>query len=290
MDESRFLIVGAYGQLGKALQAKYPKAIAVDRDTFDMTNWEMLAAYDWSKVDVILNAAAFTNVDGAETPEGRVPAWKINATAVGYLSKIAAEHGITLVHVSSDYVFDGTHSPHPEDEDVAPLSVYGQAKAAGDIAASVAPKYYILRTHALIGDGPNFVRTMMGLAGKNISPTVVADQITRLTFTPTLVDAIDHLLKTKAAYGIYNASNDGEPASWADVTRIIFKELGRDDLTVTDTTTEEYFKSKEHVAPRPLKSYFDLAKIKAAGFSPADWHEELHDYIKAEQAKPKENA
>lgn len=282
MDESRFLLVGAYGQLGKALQAKYPKAVAVDRDNFDMTDWEMVRSYDWSKVDVVINAAAFTNVDGAETPEGRIAAWKINATAVGYLSKIAAEHDITLVHVSSDYVFDGSKSPHPEDEDVAPLSVYGQAKAAGDIAAGVAPKHYVMRTHALIGDGPNFVRTMLGLAAKDISPTVVADQITRLTFTPTLVDAIDHLLKTNAAYGIYNLSNDGEPASWADVTRTIFAEIGRNDLTVTDTTTEEYFKSKPNVAPRPLKSYFDLGKVKAAGFTPPDWRKALHDYIQLE--------
>lgn len=288
MDESRILIIGAYGQLGKALQVKYPKAVAVDRDTFDMTDWDMLSKYDWSKVDVILNAAAYTNVDGAETEEGRSLAWKINAQAVGYLSKIASEHDLTLVHVSSDYVFDGSRSPHPEDEDVAPLGVYGQAKAAGDIAASTTKKYYILRTHALVGDGPNFVRTMIGLAQKNISPTVVADQITRMTFTPTLVDAIHHLLETKAEYGIYNLSNDGEPASWADITRLIFKELGRDDLTVTDTTTEEYFKSKANVSPRPLKSYFDLGKIKAAGFDPPEWQSELKAYIKAEQAKPKE--
>lgn len=288
MDDSRFLIIGAYGQLGKALQAKYPKAVAVDRDTFDMTDWDMLSKYDWSKVDVILNAAAYTNVDGAETEDQRPIAWKINATGPGYLSKIATEHDLTLVHVSSDYVFDGTISPHTEDEPVAPLGVYGQAKAAGDIAASVTAKHYILRTHALIGDGPNFVRIMLGLAAKDVSPTVVSDQITRLTFTPSLVDAIDHLLNSKAAYGIYNLSNDGEPASWADVTRLIFKEIGRDDLTVTDTSTKEYFKSKEHVSPRPLKSYFDLSKIKAAGYTPADWRQTLHDYIQAEKAKPKE--
>jgi dTDP-4-dehydrorhamnose reductase len=288
MDSSRFLIIGAYGQLGKALQAKYPNAIAADRDTFDMTDQKMVGGYDWSKVDVILNAAAYTNVDGAETDEGRMAAWKINATAVGYLSKAAIEHGLTLVHVSSDYVFDGSRSPHPEDEDIAPLSVYGQAKAAGDIAASIATQHYVMRTHALIGDGPNFVRTMISLAERNISPTVVADQITRLTFTPSLVDAIDHLLNTKAPYGIYNLSNDGDPASWADVTRTIFKELGRDDLTVTDTTTEEYFKSRPNVAPRPLKSYFDLSKIKDSGFALTDWRDELHDYIQAETAKPKE--
>jgi len=129
---------------------------------------------------------------------------------------------------------------------------------------------------------------MMGLADKNISPTVVADQIGRLTFTPTLVAAIDHLLVSKAAYGTYNVSNDGAPASWADVTRTIFKELGRDDLTVTDTTTDEYFASKTGIAPRPLKSAFDLTKLRNAGFVASEWPSALHDYIQDELAKVKE--
>jgi dTDP-4-dehydrorhamnose reductase len=288
MDESRILIVGANGQLGKALQAKYPGAVAVDRDSFDMTDWAMLASYDWSKVDAILNAAAYTNVDGAEAAEGREQAWKINATAMGYLSKLAAEHKLTLVHVSTDYVFDGTKNIHFEDEGFAPLGVYGQSKAAGDIAVSIAPQHYIVRTSWVIGDGPNFVRTMMGLAAKNVSPTVVADQVGRLTFTNTLVEAIHHLLSTKAPFGTYNVSNDGELASWADVTRAIFKELLRDDLTVTDTTTKEYFASKPGVAPRPLQSAFDLTKIQKAGLSLRDWRDDLHDYVKAEQEKAKE--
>lgn len=288
MDESRILIVGAYGQLGQALQAKYPKAIAVDRDKFDMTDWNMIENYDWSKVDIILNAAAYTNVDGAETDEGRPMAWKINATGPGYLAKVASAHGITLVHVSSDYVFDGTRQNHIETEDFAPLGVYGQTKAAGDIAISTAPKYYILRTTWLIGEGQNFVRIMMGLASKDISPTVVSDQVGRLTFTHTLVDAIDHLLQTKAAYGTYNTTNDGEPASWAEITRQIFKEMGRDDLSVTDTSTEEYFKSKPNVSPRPLNSQMDLTKLKATGLTLRDWHDDLHDYVQAEMAKPKE--
>ena len=217
MDESRILIIGAYGQLGKALQAKYPKALAVDRDTFDMTDWGMLSEYDWSKVDVIINAAAYTNVDEAETDEGRPLVWKINAAGPGYLSKIATEHNCTLVHLSTDYVFDGTKSPHTEYEGYAPLGVYAQTKAAGDIAVSITPRHYILRIQALVGEGHNFVRIMLGLAEKNITPTVVSDQITRITFTPTLVDGIDHLLHTKADYGIYNLTNDGEPASWADI-------------------------------------------------------------------------
>ncbi len=290
MDDPKILIIGAYGQLGKALQAKYPNAKAVDRDQFDMTDQSAVDAYDWSGVDIILNAAAYTNVDGAETEEGRRAAWKINATGVSYLARAAAEHDITLVHVSSDYVFDGTQTPHKEDEDYSPLGVYGQAKAAGDIAVATAPKHYILRISWLIGDGPNFVRTMMGVAAKNISPTVVSDQVGRLTFTPTLVGAIDHLLKNKAPFGTYNATNDGAPASWAEITRAIFEELGRDDLTVTDTTTAEYFASKTGVAPRPLGSALDLSKIKATGLVVREWTDELHDYIANEQPKeaPKE--
>lgn len=289
MDDSKFLIIGAYGQLGKALQAKYPNAKAVDRDTFDMTDQNMIDAYDWSNVDVILNAAAYTNVDGAETSEGRALAWKINATGIGYVTKTAAKHGITVVHISTDYVFDGTRAPHTETEDFSPLGVYGQTKAAGDIAVAINPKHYIIRISWLIGDGPNFVRTMMSLAEKDISPTVVSDQIGRLTFTHTLVDAIDHLLTKKAEFGTYNVSNDGRPASWAEITRSIFGALDRgDDLTVTDTTTEEYFGSKTGIAPRPLKSELDLSKIKAAGLDLRDWEEELIEYIQAEQAAKEE--
>lgn len=288
MDESRILIIGSNGQLGKALQTKYPKAQAVDREQLDMTNPESLLGYDWSGVDVIINAAAFTDVDGAETPEGREAAWKINAAAVANLGKIANEHDLTLVHISTDYVFDGTKSPHTEDEPFTPLGVYGQSKAAGDIAASITPKHYILRTSWVIGDGRNFVRTMISLAEKNISPTVVSDQIGRLTFTNTLVSGIAHLLATNAPNGTYNLSNDGNPVSWAEITRTIFKELGHNDLTVTDTTTEEYFASKPNVAPRPLKSELDLGKIKSTGLTLRDWRDDLHEYIKIEQAKPKE--
>lgn len=290
MDETRILIIGAYGQLGKALQTRYPKAQAVDRDTFDMTDWEAVSKYDWSKVDIILNAAVFANVDGSETPEGRLAAWAVNASGPRNLTKIATEHNLVLVHVSSDYVFDGTKKPHREDEPFAPLGVYGQSKAAGDIAVSIAPKHYIFRTTWLIGDGPNFVRTMMGLAEKGVSPKVVNDQIGRLTFTTTLMEAIVHTLEVAAPYGTYNVTNEGEPASWADITTTIFKVLKRDDLTVTGISTEEYFGSKPGIAPRPLLSIMDLDKIKETGVELRDWRDELALYVESEQAKPKESA
>lgn len=288
MDSSRFLIIGAYGQLGKALQAKYPEATAVDRDSFDLTDWKSVSSYDWSKFDVVLNAAAYTNVDGAEAPEGRELAWKINAVGPGYLSKVANQHDLTIVHVSSEYVFDGQEEVHKESEGFSPLGVYAQTKAAGDIAISLSPKYYILRTSWLIGDGPNFVRTMINLASRDISPTVVSDQIGRLTFTKTLVAAIDLLLNTKAEFGTYNVSDDGQPASWAEITKQIFKEIGRDDLTVTDSTTADYFAAKTGISPRPLNSSFDLSKIKAVGLKLPDWEQDLHDYIKIELEQSRE--
>ncbi len=281
---SEILIVGAYGQLGKALVAKFPDAKAVDHDQLDITDQEALEGFDWSGIKTILNAAGYTNVDGAETPEGRGLAWKINATAPGYLARIATERDITLVHISSEYVFDGTKSPHTEDEPVTPLGVYAQAKAAGDIAVSIAPKHYIVRTSWLIGDGPNFVRTMMSLAARNVSPKVVDDQIGRLTFSPLLVEGIVTLLEKKADYGIYNLSGGGRPASWAEVTRKVFKEIGREDLEVTGISTAEYYKDKPEAAPRPLQSAFDLSKIQALGLQLPDWRDALKEYIQKEKS------
>lgn len=283
MNDSGILIIGANGQLGTALRERYPAAQAVDSDTLDITSAEAVLAYDWSGITTIINAAAYTNVDGAESTEGRLAAWKVNATGVRNLALAALQHGLTLVHISSDYVFDGTNSNHPEDEAFTPLSVYGESKAAGDIAASLVKNHYILRTTWVIGEGKNFVRTMLSLGERGIAPTVVADQIGRLTFTNELVSAIDHLLTSEAPAGTYNVTNSGEPASWADITREIF-ELGGYDLTVTDTTTAEYFAGKEGIAPRPLNSIMDLQKLEATGYTPNDWHQALKDYIAKEKA------
>jgi len=282
MDDTTYLITGATGQLGQALQAQYPNARAVSAAELDITNIKALESFDWSKVRVILNGAAYTNVDGAETTEGRKAAWQVNALGTANLAKIATTHDITLLHVSTDYVFDGIQNIHAETEAFTPLSVYGASKCAGDIAATLTAKNYILRTSWVIGEGKNFVRTMISLGQKNINPVVVADQIGRLTFTVELVRAIDHLLSTQAPFGTYNVSNSGDSVSWADITRIIFKEAGFKQLTVTDTTTAEYFADKEGIAPRPLQSTLDLRKIQATGFVSTDWHDDLKEYIKKE--------
>lgn len=284
MEDKTIFIVGANGQLGTALRAQYPGARFADIGELDITKAESISAYDWSGITTILNAAAYTNVDGAETDEGRIISWKVNASAVANLARVAQEHDITLVHVSSDYVFDGTQQVHTEDEPFSPLGVYGQSKAAGDLAVSLLPRHYILRTTWVIGEGKNFVRTMLGVAEKGISPTVVADQIGRLTFTTELVRAINHLLTSGAAYGTYNLTNDGPVASWAEITRTIFSLAGYTSLTVTDTTTAEYFAGKPGIAPRPLNSEMNLAKIQATGFSSRNWQDDLQAYIEKELA------
>ena len=284
MNDSEIFIVGANGQLGTALRAQYPGSQFADIGELDITKADSVSGFDWSGIKYVLNAAAFTNVDGAETPEGRVASWKVNASAVANLARVCLEHDMTLVHISSDYVFDGTVQPHTEDEPFSPLSVYGQSKAAGDLVAALAPKHYILRATWVIGEGKNFVRTMLDLAGRGISPTVVGDQIGRLTFTSELVRIIDHLLTSDAEYGTYNATNSGQPASWADITRQIFALGGFPDLTVTDTTTKEYFAGKEGIAPRPLGSIMSLDKLATTGFVSRDWQDDLKEYIKKEQA------
>ena len=283
MKDSSIFIVGANGQLGTALRNKYPEARSADISELDITSRESVEEFDWSDIQIIINAAAFTNVDGAETEEGRAAAWNVNASAVANLARIAQKNDITLVHISSDYVFDGTKEPHSENELFSPLSVYGASKAAGDIALSLLEKHYILRTTWVIGEGKNFVRTMLGLAEKGISPTVVADQIGRLTFTSELVRAIDYLLTNQSPYGTYNVTNDGPLASWAEITRKIFNVAGYDNLTVTDTTTAEYFADKEGIAPRPLGSDMSLEKIHSTGFTSQNWQAELEKYINKEK-------
>lgn len=267
--------------MGQALKKRYPDARSAGVEELDITDTKSVNNYDWSGIKYLLNAAAYTKVDEAETPEGRMAAWKVNSSAVANLVRLAQDRGITLVHISTDYVFDGRQAPHKEDEAFSPLGVYGQSKAAGDLLVDLSSKHYILRTSWVIGDGNNFVRTMLGLGQKGIEPKVVADQIGRLTFTSQLVEAIDHLLENQAEYGTYNVSNSGDVVSWAEITRCIFKEAGF-NLSVTDTTTEEYYAGKENIAPRPLKSEFDLSKIQAVGVNLVDWREDLSKYIKQE--------
>ena len=289
MAPKKTLIIGALGQLGRALRADFPGADLVDLAAgedvtqLDLTDPEALAAWPWQEYGVVLNAAAYTAVDAAETSEGRRTAWAANAGAPAALARLAAEYGFTLVHYSSEYVFDGTLPDHVEDEPLSPLGVYAQSKAAGDIAVALAPRHYVLRTSWVIGEGNNFVRTMVSLAERGVSPSVVSDQIGRLTFTTELSRATAHLLSTKAAPGTYNVSNGGEAMSWAEIAQAVFERSGRAAGDVTPVSTDDYYAGKTGIAPRPLQSAMSLAKIRSTGFEPEDAMAALDRYLGSER-------
>ncbi|MBP2215939.1 dTDP-4-dehydrorhamnose reductase [Arthrobacter sp. CAN_C5] len=271
------LVLGADGQLGRALRVMLPDAEFSTRRDFDLAD-EASYDRDWSRYSVIINAAAYTDVDGAETTDGRRRAWAINAVAPARLAQIAAAHRITLVHVSTDYVFDGVENSYLDDAPPSPLGVYGQSKAAGDLAVcTAAPQHYLVRTSWVIGEGRNFVRTMAALAARGVSPTVVNDQIGRPTFAGDLAAAILHLIDSSAAFGTYNMSNAGTPLSWADLARVVYQRAGADPGQVVDVTAKEYFLNQD-AAPRPAKSVLDLTKLEASGFQPRDWADALAGY------------
>jgi dTDP-4-dehydrorhamnose 3,5-epimerase len=274
------VILGAGGQLGRALRAEFPDAVPLDRTALDVSDAAAVAAYDWSDVDVVLNAAAYTKVDAAQDPANLAEVRAANADAVGYLAEQAERWRFMLVHVSTEYVFDGSHpGPIPEDLPFSPLSVYGRTKADGDRHATAVERHYLLRTTWVVGDGGNFVRTMASLAGRGVLPAVVDDQVGRPTFTADLAAGIRHLIETGAPFGTYNLTCDGDPVSWAGLASAVYEACGRRADDVRRVSTAEYFADKPDAAPRPLNGVLDLSKITATGFRPRDWRHALGEYL-----------
>lgn len=280
MPPKKTVIVGGQGQLAKALAAAFPDALRLGRPDVDVTRPDTLHPVDWSEVGTIINAAAYTAVDVAETEQGRRDAWAVNVTGVARLVDIARANRITLVHISSDYVFDGTRTVHTEDEPPSPLGVYGQTKAAGDALVATLPRHYLIRTSWVIGEGRNFVATMIDLARRGVKPTVVADQFGRLTFTDDLADGIRHLLATDAPHGTYNLTSAGPIRSWFEIASDVFTLVGRSERDVSPISTAEYAPGKL-TAPRPRHSTLALDKITAIGFTPQTAAARLAAYVKA---------
>ena len=292
MAPRRTLVTGCNGQLGRAVRALAEERGVVDAfdfcdiDTFDMSDPAAYGKLDWSLYGTVINCGAYTAVDRAETPEGRRVAWAANATGPALLARTCAEHGITLVHISSDYVFDGTRELHDEEEAMSPLSVYGQSKAAGDIAVAGCPRHYIMRSSWVIGEGKNFAKTMCALSDKVAAGdlervTVVDDQLGRLTFTRDMAAAIFHVLDSHAPYGTYDCTGSGAVRSWADIARACFEaKNGNGDKVVPVSTADYYASAQGPVASRPHFSALDLSKLEAAGFSMPDWEQELEVYLR----------
>ncbi|MBO9523181.1 MAG: bifunctional dTDP-4-dehydrorhamnose 3,5-epimerase family protein/NAD(P)-dependent oxidoreductase [Nocardioidaceae bacterium] len=279
----RTLVLGGDGQLGRALARSFPDADVAGRDRLDISSAPAVAAWPWQDYDIVLNAAAYTQVDQAETRAGLAEAWATNAAGVAALARAAREHRLTFVHYSTDYVFDGRAAAHAEDEPVVPLNVYGQSKAAGELAATSVPHHYLLRTSWCVGAGDNFVRTMAALAARGARPAVVTDQVGRLTFSSTLADATRHLLTAAAPWGTYHVSNAGTPMSWFDLAREVFALCGRSPEDVRPTTTAAYaagrLGARQPFAVRPASSVLALDKLVRTGFQPVDQLHELKTYL-----------
>ncbi|GAB3074029.1 sugar nucleotide-binding protein [Corynebacterium aquatimens] len=283
----KVLVTGANGQLGRALQS-LPGTEHWDfagREELDVTGSvdKLRASRDWGQYSAIINAAAYNDVNGAETGEGRAGAWAVNAVAPGKLAAIANEFGLTLVHVSTDFVFDGSVEVHPESEVPSPLSVYGASKSAGEAAAMVAAQHFIVRTSWVFGDGANFVATMARLARGGVDPAVVRDQRGRPTWADDLAKGIVHLMDTGAAYGIYNLSSGGDVVGRDELTMAVFAGVGEDPARVQPVTTEEWARisaaNGTHEADRPKESTLALDKIEATGFTPTNWRVALALYL-----------
>jgi dTDP-4-dehydrorhamnose reductase len=265
----KILVTGAYGQLGnelKVLSTDYPEwqFLFTDADTLDITNdFSVKTFFDRNKPDFVINCAAYTAVDKAETDIET--AEKVNVLAPEILAKTAAETGAKLIHVSTDYVFDGTsHLPYSETSAVNPVSVYGKTKLTGETLALAAnSQTIVIRTSWLYSSfGNNFVKTMLRLGHERGLLNVVFDQVGTPTYAADLASVILFIIAAAEAKpedfipGVYHYSNEGV-ASWYDFAKTIF-ELSEMNVRVNPVRSDQF----PTVAKRPAFSVLDKTKIK----------------------------
>ena len=303
----RILVTGARGQLGKAVirellgenqdfDFKLMLTVSNDASWNSLYNWMkdegfldaraeitaldirdyylVKAALSSFMPDVVINCVAYTAVDDCEDHEEE--ARLVNETGVKNLALASKEIGAVLVHISTDYVFDGNGtSPYTEDEEVNPVNAYGRTKALGERAVfENMEKYFIIRTAWLYGEGKNFVKTMISLSEKNKTLRVVSDQIGSPTSAAELARFIVYLIQTDK-YGIWHGVCDGS-TSWYELTKEIMRLTGRDEVEVLPITTGEY----PTKAKRPHFSVLSNEKLhNETDFKIKSWKEALKEYI-----------
>ena len=270
------LVVGAAGMLGRDLIALLgDRGQGVDIADIDITSLEsVLKVFRDLKPEVVINCAAYTDVDGCES--NIETAMAVNGEGVGHLAMACRDIEALLVQVSTDYIFDGGKgTPYVEDDAPCPLSVYGESKLAGELNAVFCPEHLIVRTQWLYGlHGKNFVETMLRLGAEKDDLTVVDDQIGSPTWTVDLARAIIALIDG-GCRGIYHAANS-EYCSWNGFAKAIFKEAGL-NVSVRPMTTTEL----NRPARRPLYSTLECSKLTGdTGFQPQSWRNALQEYLR----------
>ena len=283
----KILITGANGMLAKSVKKRLEpgnELICTDVADLDITDEEAVLKFvTESKPDYMINCAAFTAVDKAETAGEIVE--RINADGPKNLAKAAKQNNSVLIHISTDYVFDGdlaVEKDYKEEDAKAPVTVYGVTKLQGEeqIQANT-DQYYIFRTAWLYGDGNNFVRTMLKLGEAKDEISVVADQHGSPTYAEDLANIIAEAIEKKIPYGVYHATNQGY-TTWFDFTKAIFEYTGT-ICQVNPVTTEEYIEMmKITQAKRPKNSQLSKDKLLAQGITVPEWEEALKRYLKAE--------
>ncbi|MFC8364301.1 dTDP-4-dehydrorhamnose reductase [Streptomyces griseorubiginosus] len=279
-DNRTWLVTGAGGMLGQDVLARLAQSgeryVALDRKALDLTDADAVsAALEEHRPAVVVNCAAWTAVDDAETREDEALA--INGDGPRHLAEACARTGAVLLHVSTDYVFAGdATAPYAEDAPTAPRSAYGRTKLAGEKAVLATERGYVVRTAWLYGTGgPNFVKTMIKLEGVKDTLDVVDDQRGQPTWSADLAGLLVELgrgaLAGTAPAGVYHGTNSGE-TTWHGFTQEIFRLLGADPDRVRPTTSEAFVRP----APRPAYSVLGHGRFAEAGIEPLrDWRTAL---------------
>lgn len=285
----KILVTGCNGQLGRAIRKEYA-ANDVEFINTDVVEGEGVVSLDITDVDavlklvraekpdVIINCAAHTNVDKCE--EQWDLAYKINAIGPRNLSIAATEADAKMIHVSTDYVFEGNGTrPYTEFDAPNPVSAYGKTKLEGEnFVKEFAKKHFILRTAWLYGDGKNFVKTMLALAENHDELNVVCDQVGTPTSAVELAKMI-HYLEGTENYGTFHATCEGD-TNWADFAEAIFKRAGK-NVKVNHVTSKQYKEMNPASANRPAYSILEDYMIKlTSDFVMADWQDALDVYMK----------
>lgn len=276
----KIIITGCNGQLGREMNRLYAgntdiELVNTDVEELDITSIDavMKLAKEVNPY-AIINCAAYTAVDACEANQDL--AFKVNTIGPRNLAIAARETGAKLLHVSTDYVFDGTkETPYYESDPICPQSVYGSTKAEAEkMVQQMADRYFILRTAWLYGDGKNFAKTMLRLAETNDVVKVVGDQYGTPTSAYELAKGIDSLLFTDN-YGLFHATCEGS-CNWAEFAAEIFRLAGK-DTKVQAITTAEYGAPANRPAHSVLENYmFKMTN----GYLFADWHDAIEKYLR----------
>lgn len=278
----KILITGANGMLAKAVINQFKdnnELILTDVSELDITNETKTNEFVTQiKPEYIINCAAYTAVDKAE--EDIELAEKVNALGPKNLAIAAKNNDATLIHISTDYVFNGeldTAKSYIESDEIAPVTVYGKTKANGEkYIVENCDKYYILRTAWLYGDGNNFVRTMVKLGKEKEEVNVVSDQHGSPTYTVDLASIINQVIEKQLPYGIYHSTNEGF-TTWYDFTKKIYQ-LANINCKVNPVTSEEFIRP----AKRPKNSKMSKSKLLENGIIIPKYEDALERYLNFE--------